>query len=143
MGIGVVDRHRVAVLEHPFGEDAVQVEGEDDGQVGADDAARFLQQVALRVELLGAAHGAVHGEVEAVGAVAAGGEQLCELRREPIEGSLEERPRRIGPGLPDGDQLHILPFAEHRLRAADLRFDAAVVGQQLLAAANSEILVAG
>ena len=64
--IGVIGDDRVAVLEHAVGEDAVQIERDDDGDLLAEDLARLRQQVALGIELLLAGHRAVHAEVDAV-----------------------------------------------------------------------------
>jgi hypothetical protein len=59
----VVDDGRIGVLEHAVGEDSVQVERGDDGDVFAENLACFLQEITLGVLFLGGGHGTVQGEV--------------------------------------------------------------------------------
>jgi hypothetical protein len=49
MWIGVIDRKTVDLPQHAVGEDAVKIEGDDDGDVGAREAADFLEDPAFGV----------------------------------------------------------------------------------------------
>ena len=60
MGVGVVNRHAVDLLEHAVGQDAVQVKRNHDRDVRAEQLAGLGQQIAFRVELALGRHGAMH-----------------------------------------------------------------------------------
>ena len=75
--IGVVDRQAVDLPEHAVGENPVQVERDDDGDLRAGHAADFAEEMALRIEFALGPHRAVKGHVDAVDLV----EPLLDRRR--------------------------------------------------------------
>jgi len=75
MRIGPVNRKAIDLSQHPIGEDAVQIERDDDRLV-AGERTRLLEQVALGVKLAIRAHCAMQREIDGVG--------LIDLRPNPI-----------------------------------------------------------
>ncbi len=65
--IGVVGDDGVAQFEHAPCGDAMEVEGDDEGDVWTEDAPCFGEEVAFGVEFGLACHGAVHAEVDGIG----------------------------------------------------------------------------
>ena len=66
VGVGVIGDDGVALFEHAAGWDAVEVEGNHDGNAWAQDATGFGEKVAFGIEFCFSGHGAVHAEVDCV-----------------------------------------------------------------------------
>ncbi len=133
----------VTVLEHAPREDAVQIEGDDEGEVRSNEAPHLLQQESLRVEVAGGSHGAVQDEVESVGVIAVLLHGVEELRGEALEVRLRQEAGGAGVGAPQGHCLDVGTRLEDLEGAAHVGLDAAVKGEQLLPTADAEVLVPG
>ena len=101
MRIGVVDGEAVDLPQHAVGEDAVQVERDDDRHVLHRRCAGSPAAAALGVELAVRAHGAVQREVDAVDtAHRAGLDRLHDLGRKPRPARRGEQARLSGARAP-------------------------------------------
>ena len=64
--VGVVGNDGVALFEHAACWNPVEIERDNDGNIGSENATGFRQKVAFGIELCFRGHGAVHAEVDGV-----------------------------------------------------------------------------
>ena len=143
VGIGVIDDDGIRVLEDAIGENAVEVERDDDGGVVADDAPGGLDEVAVRiVDVLGS-ESAVQGEVDAIE-----GHSHWDAGEE-FAGDTGEVGG--GDGTRGGDAAgtvaacyyEVIALVEDLKRASDLGANRAVVAQDSVAKVGEEVIVVG
>ena len=141
VGVGVIHRDGVGVLEHAVGQDAVQVEGDHDGDPLSEDLARLGQQESLGVVLVLGLHGAVEGEVDGVhGRRRPDGAQ--ELAGDPVEVRRRQDPAGgNGAGAVGGNDLDVGLRREDAEGARHLAPDARVAAEHLGADGDAEVLV--
>ena len=96
--IGVVDRQPVHLAQHPVGQDAVQVQRDDDRHRRARQSADRRQQRALRVQLAVRRHGAVQGDIDRVRAGQRGADRIQQLGLEPGPAGGGQQPGAAGAG---------------------------------------------
>ncbi len=142
MRVGVVDGQAVHLPQHAVGEDAVQVERDDDRHRGAGDRADALQEIALRIELAIGAHRAVQGHVNRVHLPDPGGDRVQQFRGKPCPALGGEQAGTAGAGAAGGHDPHVGTALEHRQRAADGGVEPALP-QQFLAPLHVEVAVIG
>ena len=66
MGVGVVGSQSIDVSQHPFGDDPVQVDGDDDRQIRPGQPANPLEERAFGINLARRRHRAVQREQDAI-----------------------------------------------------------------------------
>ena len=139
--VGVVGNDGVALFEHAASRDAVEVEGNHDRNVGAENATSFCQKMALGIEFGFCGHGAVHAEVDGIDGrrVANGVEKLgCDAVPvwvcEGAAGGDEER--AVG-----GNEGDVWCCVKDRESASDFVADGSVIVEEGLSASDSEIVV--
>ena len=119
----------------------MQVEGHDEGDRLADNLARLLEQVALRVVLSLGRHGAVQAEVDPVEGVGGLGQGGQELVGQPAPVCLGQRPaRRDGAGAVSGVNIGA-GLREDLEGGPDFRTAGAVEVEEGVAPAHGVVLV--
>ena len=141
VGIGVIHRDGVGVLEHAVGQDAVQVERDHDGDLLAEDLARLGQQKSLGVVLALGLHGAVEGKVDGVHGRRRS-DRVQELAGDPVEVRRRQDPAGgDGAGTVGGDDLDVGLCREDAEGARHLAPDPRVAAEQLGPDGDAEVLV--
>ena len=140
MGVGPVDRETVDIAEHPVGQDAVQVERDDDRHVRPDTLAQLLQQVAFRIEFAIGAHRAMQRDIDAVDAIELGEDRGEDFFRELLPACGREWAGAAGAGADRRHDLDIGPRLEDRERAAEFLVLAAL-DVETIAMVDQEVLV--
>ena len=138
VGIGVVQDQAIAVLQHGRGEDAVQVQGEDDGHVGAENLAGFPEQESFGIEFPGGCHGAVHAEVEPINAGGVPAQGVEKFVGDGCEAFVGQGAGRGGAGPAGGHEFDVGALREDLEGAANFRLYALVIPEQLFAAVHGE-----
>ena len=142
MRVGVIGDDGVAVFDHAIGEDAVEIERDDDGNLLAENLAGLREEPAFGVEFLLACHGPVHAEIDSVHR-----RGLADLFEKfggdsfPI-GFGEGSSRGDEKGAEGRDEFHVGSLVKHTQGTADLVSDGAVIVKQLVAPADAEVSVA-
>ena len=140
--VGVIGDDGVAVLDHAIGEDAVEIERDDNGDFFTEDFPRFLEEPALGIEFPFARHGSVHAEVDGIHR-----RGLSDLLKKlggdlfPV-GFCEGATRGDEKGAVGRDEFHVGSLIKDTQGTADLVSDGAVVIEQLVAPADAEVSVA-
>jgi hypothetical protein len=137
----VIHRDGVGVLEHAVRQDAVQVEGDHDGDPISQDLARLSQQESLGVVLVLGLHGAVEGKVDGVHGRRRS-DRVQELAGDPVEVRRRQDPAGgDGSGAVAGDHLHVGLCREDTEGARHLAADPGVAVQHLGSDGDAEVLV--
>ena len=143
VGVGVEGDKGLGMLLHAGGEDAVQVERDDQRQVRAEHLASPLEHPALGVPFLLAGHRSMQAEVDGV-EVAGVGDGPGEFVDQPVKISVVDRASGHRPGGHASDRFDLgLGFVEHVECTGDLGIGTASCFEQLLTVCLVEVVVAG
>ncbi len=138
--IGVIADDGVAVLQHPLGQNAVQIERRHDGDFLTQNLPGFLKQISFRVQFVCSFHRSVQSEVSAVDR-AGFGDSLQELAGKSVKGiRLQRAARRIGTSPEGRHEFHVRMLVEHGQRSADFIPHTTVIRKEFVAAVDVEIV---